>query len=165
MRLSTPSSSDVLSVGDRAPEFALPDISGTLIRLSELTARGPVVVFFYPAAMTLGCTREVCHFRDAGPRFAALGATRVGISADPQSLQSEFSRRNRLDFPLLTDLAGAAAAAYGARRASAGDGFKRATFVVSSTGTVLEVVSSRLRIKDHSDRSLEVLEAHAARNG
>jgi peroxiredoxin Q/BCP len=68
--------------GDRVPDFELPDQTGASRRLSDLLTGGPVVLFFYPAAMTTGCTKESCHFRDLAAEFAAVGAQRVGISAD-----------------------------------------------------------------------------------
>ena len=71
-----------MRTGDTAPDFELPDETGTARRLTDLLAGGPVVLFFYPAAMTRGCTQESCHFRDLAAEFAELGAQRVGISAD-----------------------------------------------------------------------------------
>ncbi|MEJ6538008.1 MAG: peroxiredoxin, partial [Mycobacterium sp.] len=68
--------------GDQVPEFELPDQTGTVRSLTGLLADGPIVLFFYPAAMTPGCTREACHFRDLAGEFAAVGASRVGISTD-----------------------------------------------------------------------------------
>ena len=68
--------------GDLVAEFNLPDQTGTNRSLSELLADGPIVLFFYPAAMTPGCTKEACHFRDLASEFAAVGASRVGISTD-----------------------------------------------------------------------------------
>ena len=64
--------------GDTVPDFDLPDQTGTPAPLSELLANGPVVLFFYPAAMTYGCTKESCHFRDLKAEFEAVGAQRVG---------------------------------------------------------------------------------------
>jgi peroxiredoxin Q/BCP len=62
--------------GDLVPDFELPDQTGTKRLLSDLLADGPVVLFFYPAAMTAGCTREACHFRDVAADFAAAGVQR-----------------------------------------------------------------------------------------
>ena len=67
--------------GDTVADFELPDQTGTLRTLTSLLADGPIVLFFYPAAMTPGCTKEACHFRDLAGEFAAVGANRVGISA------------------------------------------------------------------------------------
>ncbi len=80
-----------------------PDENGTPRRLSDLLANGPVVLFFYPAAMTYGCTKESCHFRDLKAEFAAVGAQRVGISADKVDKQKQFSDKHGFDYPLLSD--------------------------------------------------------------
>src|SRR6185369_9777988 len=89
--------------GDQVAEFELPDQTGTVRSLTGLLADGPVVLFFYPAAMTTGCTKESCHFRDLKSEFAAVGAQRVGISADTVDKQREFSEKHTFDYPLLSD--------------------------------------------------------------
>jgi peroxiredoxin Q/BCP len=71
-----------MNIGDPVPDFELPDQDGGPRRLSTLVSQGPVVLFFYPAAMTGGCTAESCHFRDLAAEFAQAGAQRVGISTD-----------------------------------------------------------------------------------
>src|SRR5579875_2278372 len=101
--------------GDRAPDFELPDQTGTTLRLSEMLNNGPVVLFFYPAAMTYGCTKESCHFRDLSAEFEALGAQRVGISRDDVSKQKQFDEGHTLGFPLLADTAREVAGAYGVK--------------------------------------------------
>ena len=95
---------------DRAPDFTLPDDDGEPRRLSELLRSGPVVLFFYPAAMTPGCTAETCHFRDLASEFAELGAQPVGVSPDPVDRQRHFSEAHGIGFPLLSDVDGTVAA-------------------------------------------------------
>src|SRR5579859_1376501 len=92
-----------MKIGDKAPDFELIDDSGTPRKLSALLEEGPVVLFFYPAAMTRGCTAESCHFRDLGREFEELGAQRLGVSADEVDRQRRFSTMHRFDFPLLSD--------------------------------------------------------------
>src|SRR5687768_12924084 len=92
-----------MRAGDIVEDFELPDETGTPRTLGEFLATGPVVLFFYPAAMTYGCTKESCHFRDVGADFEALGAQRVGISADPVDKQKRFSDKHSFDYPLLSD--------------------------------------------------------------
>ncbi|MFD7159634.1 peroxiredoxin [Kribbella sp. NPDC059898] len=77
--------------GDVVPDFELPDQYGETRSLSELLRKGPVVLFFYPAAMTAGCTKEACHFRDVAADFDAAGVQRVGISRDAVDKQKQFS--------------------------------------------------------------------------
>ncbi|HEY2213576.1 MAG TPA: peroxiredoxin, partial [Acidimicrobiales bacterium] len=89
--------------GDVVPDFELSDQTGTPRTLSSFLANGPVVLFFYPAAMTYGCTKESCHFRDLQAEFAAVGAQSVGISADSVDKQKQFDEKESLGFPLLSD--------------------------------------------------------------
>ena len=76
---------------------------GSTLRLSEELAKGPVVLFFYPKALTSGCTKESCHFRDLAAEFAAVGGRRLGISADAVDRQQKFSEKHGFDYPLLSD--------------------------------------------------------------
>ena len=139
-----------------APDFELPDQDGKLVGLSSLLLDGPIVLFFYPAAMTPGCTKESCHFRDLGAEFAALGAHRVGISADPVGRQLQFADAHGLDYPLLSDEDGPVAAAYGVRRRMLVP-VKRATFVIDTDRVVRKVIASELRMEVHADEALAAL--------
>ena len=137
----------------------LPDETGTPRRLSEFLADGPVVLFFYPAAMTPGCTTESCHFRDLAAEFAAVGAQRVGISRDPVARQAEFSQRYGLDFPLLSDADGVVARRLGVRRPLPLGPLstRRMTFVIGADRRIVEVITSGRDMNAHADRALEVL--------
>jgi peroxiredoxin Q/BCP len=146
--------------GEKAPDFELLDETGTLRKLGDFLAKGPVVLFFYPAAMTPGCTKESCHFRDLKSEFAAVGAQRVGISADKVEKQKEFSDKYTFDFPLLSDPDKAVAKEFGAKRGIGPN--KRTTFVIDRDGTVLEVIKSELNMNSHADRALEVLREHTS---
>ncbi|GAA3035444.1 peroxiredoxin [Streptosporangium longisporum] len=148
-----------LAVGDKVEDFELLDETGTPRRLSEFLAKGPVVLFFYPAAMTSGCTAESCHFRDMAADFAEVGATRIGISRDTVERQARFARTNELGFPLLSDPDGTVARQLGARRTIAVGPFltRRMTFVIDVDHRILEVVHSETSMQSHADRALEVL--------
>jgi len=148
---------DDMYVGSKAPDFMLQDTEGAQWRLSDQLRQGPVVLFFYPSAMTVGCTAESCRFRDLGTEFAEVGAQRVGVSSSDASLQQIFSSANDLDFPLLADVDGTVAELYGARRAFSPRPTKRATYVISRAGLVIGIVTSELRMRAHADRSLEIL--------
>jgi peroxiredoxin Q/BCP len=149
-----------LSAGDKAPDFELPDETGTNRRLSDLVADGPVVLFFYPAAMTTGCTRESCHFRDLAAEFAAVGAQRVGISRDTVEKQKQFSDKHSFDYPLLSDVDRTVAEAYGVKRGGISiTPVKRSTFVIDEDMTVLSVIASEVNKNKHADKALEVLKA------
>lgn len=148
-----------MKAGDTAPDFELPDETGTPRTLSGFLETGPVVLFFYPAAMTKGCTVESCHFRDLAAEFAELKANRVGISPDDVAKQQAFSEKHAFDFPLLSDPDGAVASQFGVRRSFGPLLTRRHTFVIDTDRTVLEVIKSELRMAVHADRALEVLRA------
>ncbi|MFD8032450.1 peroxiredoxin [Streptomyces sp. NPDC059717] len=138
-------------------DFDLPDETGAQRRLSELLVDGPVVLFFYPAALSRGCTAEACHFRDLAAEFAAVGARPVGISGDSVERQQEFAGRHTLGFPLLSDVDGTVRERFGVRRGFSMTPTKRVTFVVDQDRKVLEVVRSELRMSAHADRALAAL--------
>ncbi|MCW1960120.1 MAG: peroxiredoxin [Mycobacterium sp.] len=150
--------------GDRVPEFELPDQTGKMRSLSALLADGPIVLFFYPAAMTPGCTKEACHFRDLASDFEDVGASRVGISTDRVDKQAKFSDSQRFDYPLLSDADGTVAEMFGVKRGLLGKFLpvKRATFVIDTDRTVLEVISSEVNMDTHADKALEVLRARSS---
>ena len=143
--------------GDLAPDFTLTDQHGVSRSLGELLASGPVVLFFYPAAMTTGCTKETCHFRDLGAEFAAVGAQRIGISMDDVAKQSAFSDANGLDYPLLADIDGRVAKAYGVKRGLDLLRVRRTTFVIAPDRRIIEVVHSEVNMNVHADRALAAL--------
>jgi len=151
--------------GDLAPDFELPDQHGTPRRLSTLLADGPVVLFFYPAAMTSGCTAEACHFRDLAAEFAAAGAQRVGISRDKVDKQQQFADLNGFDYPLLSDPESTAAEAFGIKRKlPLGPlSVKRMTFAIDTDRTVLAVIHSERNMNEHADRALDAVRARSAK--
>lgn len=148
-----------VQTGDLVDDFTLPDETGTPRRLSELLADGPVVLFFYPAAMTRGCTAESCHFRDLAAEFAELKAQRVGISRDSVEKQKEFSDKYDFDYPLLSDPDSAVAAAFGVKRKLSLGALstKRMTFVIGTDRRILAVIRSEVNMNGHADEALAIL--------
>lgn len=150
----------MLQPGDTVPDFTLYDQSGRPIRLSEELKAGPVAVFFYPRAMSRGCTAQSCHFRDLRSEFERVGARAIGISADSTERQAEFDKRNSLGLPLLSDSDRTVAEQFGVKRP--GPLFnRRATFVIDTDGRVLAAFSSELNMDLHADRALQTLQERA----
>ncbi|MYT69662.1 MULTISPECIES: peroxiredoxin [unclassified Streptomyces] len=154
--MSTASRTDIGSVVE---DFTLPDETGTPVSLSELLTDGPVVLFFYPAALTAGCTAEACHFRDLAGEFAAVGARPVGVSSDEVDKQRQFTERHSLGFPLLSDPQGEVRGQFGVARGFSVLPTKRVTFVIGTDRRVMAVVRSELRMSAHADRALAALRA------
>lgn len=138
-----------------APSFTLSDQDGHPHSLKDHAGR-KLVVFFYPKAMTPGCTGEACDFRDAYADFTAAGFDIVGISPDPPESNRRFKEKNQLPFPLLSDPKHSVAAAYGAwgTKVNYGkeyQGLIRSTFVVSGDQTI-EREFRNVRAKGHVER-------------
>ena len=151
----------MVQVGDVVDEFELPDQTGQPRTLSGLLADGPIVLFFYPAAMTYGCTKESCHFRDLGAEFKAVGATRVGISRDTVEKQARFSDKHDFDYPLLADTDKKVADALGVTSGFKLGPVKRSTFVIGQDRRILAVITSELNFNKHADQALAVLRSRS----
>ena len=145
-----------MEIGDTAPDFELAADDGRMVKLSDELAKGPVVLYFYPKAMTSGCTRESCHFRDLAAEFAAAGAQRIGISADSVDRQRKFSDKHSFDFTLLSDPDRAVARQFGVKRPGPLIN-KRATFVIDTDRRVIDVIRSETNMNVHADQALATL--------
>ena len=129
-----------LSPGDPAPDFTLPDADGKQVSLADYRGRR-VVVYFYPAASTPGCTKEACDFRDNLASLDGAGIDLVGISPDKPEKLAKFREAQQLTFPLLSDPSRSVLEAYGAYGEKTLYGKKtvgviRSTFVVGADGKI-----------------------------
>jgi len=129
-----------LAPGDAAPDFTLPDAQGNAVSLSSLRGKR-VIIYFYPAAMTPGCTKEACDFRDSLSSLAAAGFAVIGISPDSPAKVAKFAERDGLTFPLLSDPDHKVLDAYGTYGEKMLCGKKsvgviRSTFVVDQNGKI-----------------------------
>ena len=145
----------MLQVGDPAPGFTLRSDTGSAVGLDDYSGRS-VVIFFFPKAMTPGCTTQACDFRDRAERLQAGGYSIVGISPDPVDRLARFRAEESLQYPLLSDEDHAVADAYGAWGVKKNygreyEGLIRSTFVVGSDG-LLSHVYRNVRAKGHVAR-------------
>ncbi|MGP4020093.1 thioredoxin-dependent thiol peroxidase [Saccharopolyspora sp. 5N708] len=144
-----------LSVGDKAPEFALQDADGNTVALSDYRGRS-VVVYFYPAASTPGCTKEACDFRDSLAVLNDAGFDVLGISPDKPAKLAKFRDAERLTFPLLADEDKSVMTAWGAfgEKQNYGktvQGVIRSTFVVDPEGKIAKALYN-VKATGHVDR-------------
>ncbi|SDE43735.1 peroxiredoxin [Glycomyces harbinensis] len=151
-----------MDIGDTAPAFTLDDETGQQRSLDQLLEDGPVVLFFYPLAMSVGCTAEACHFRDLVAEFKALGATPVGISRDSVERQAAFAAEHTLGYPLLSDPDGEVAESFGVRRKLTIVQTKRKTFVIGAGREIIGAVKSELNMNAHADKALAILKQRQA---
>ncbi|GAA4893418.1 thioredoxin-dependent thiol peroxidase [Streptomonospora salina] len=147
-----------LRAGDPAPEFTLTAADGSDVSLSEVLASGGerVVLYFYPAAMTPGCTTEACDFRDNLGELEEAGVTVLGVSPDTPDKLAEFRDQEGLTFPLLSDPEKEVLRAYGAfgEKNNYGrvvQGVIRSTFVIGPDGTVAKAFYN-VKATGHVDR-------------
>jgi peroxiredoxin Q/BCP len=129
-----------LSAGDAAPDFTLPDAGGNEVSLASLRGQ-KVIIYFYPAAITPGCTKQACDFRDSRSELSDAGFTVLGISPDSPAKLAKFREKEGLTFPLLSDPGRAVLQAYGAYGEKMMYGKKsvgviRSTFVVDEDGKI-----------------------------
>lgn len=149
-----------VKVGERAPDFALPDASGKNVSLKSLKGQ-KVVLYFYPKDDTPGCTKESCDLRDASMAITKLGGIVVGISMDGAESHQKFIAKYRLPFSLLSDEDAAVSKAYGAYKLKNMYGKKywgieRSTFVIDRSG-VVQAIFRKVKVDGHTDEVLAAL--------
>ncbi|MGI8879373.1 MAG: thioredoxin-dependent thiol peroxidase [Jatrophihabitans sp.] len=153
--------SERLAAADVAPDFTLPDDTGSSVTLADFRGER-VIVYFYPAAMTPGCTKQACDFRDNFRQFSNAGLKVVGVSPDQPAKLAKFREKEQLTFPLLSDPDHAVLEAYGAWGEKTLYGKKvtgviRSTIVVGADGRV-EKAMYNVKATGHVDKLIRDLE-------
>jgi thioredoxin-dependent peroxiredoxin len=151
----------VVNVGDKAPDFTLPNQRGETVTLSHFQGQKAVVLYFYPKDDTPGCTVESCSFRDSYEDFVAAGAEVIGISSDSPDSHRAFASKHNLPFTLVSDAGAAVRKAYGVP-ATLGLLPGRVTYVIDKTGTVRHVFNSQFNPKGHVAEALGILKTLTA---
>ena len=147
-----------VSVGDGAPDFALPSQYGETVRLGDLIGEKAVVLYFYPRDGTPGCAAEACSFRDGYEDFVEADAEVVGVSSDSAESHERFAAGNGLPFILLSDGGGEVRKLYGVS-STLGILPGRVTYVIDKGGVVRHVFSSQFGATRHADEALKVVQA------
>lgn len=147
-----------VAVGDRAPDFTLPDQTGKPVRLGDLLGERVVVLYFYPKDETPGCTAEACSFRDSYQVFKDAGAEVVGISTDTVESHQSFAAHHQLPFVLLSDADGALRKRYGVPT-TFGLLPGRVTYVIDRDGIVRHIFSSQLQAEKHVSEAIKTIKA------
>lgn len=152
-----------VQVGDRAPDFTLPTLSGKQVSLSEFIGKKDIVLYFYPKDNTPGCTAEACAFRDSYETFKDAGAEVIGVSSDSVESHEQFAKQHRLPFVLLSDAGGAARKLYGVP-ATLGLVPGRVTYVIDKQGIVRYIFNSLLGAEKHVSEALKTLQSFQKTN-
>jgi len=140
----------MLEISEQAPRFALPDQTGKPVSLQGLLENGPLVLYFYPADFTPGCTREACTIRDLHGELVAAGLQVAGISPQGTESHQRFAEKHQLPFLLLSDVGKAVIVDYGVN-GPLGFGVRRATFLIDQDGIIRDAVLADLRIGQHEE--------------
>jgi peroxiredoxin Q/BCP len=147
--------------GNLAPAFSLPNQDGVTVSLKDFRGRKTVVLYFYPAAMTPGCTTQACGLRDSAKELAKLDAVVLGVSKDLPAKLKRFRERDALDFDLLSDPDHEVCDKYGAWgpkkfMGRAFDGILRTTFIIGKDGRLRHVMDN-VKTKTHHEDVLAIL--------
>ena len=138
----------MLTIGARAPEFTLPDADGQATSLSNLLRDGPLILYFYPADFTPGCTREACQFRDLESEVEAAGLRVAGISPQTPESHRAFREKYKLSFTLLADVDRFVIKMYRVQ-GPLGFGVRRTTYLIDQARHVQDAVMADFRIGEH----------------
>jgi peroxiredoxin Q/BCP len=153
----------MLKHGTQAPEFNLEDQDGKRHSLASLLRAGPLILYFYPADFTPGCTKEACSFRDLQKDLVAANLRVVGVSPQDAESHRRFAAKHGLNFPLLADPDKQAVKAYDVD-GPLGFGVRRGTYLIGQDGKVLDSVLADLRISEHEAFVQRALAAGAGKN-
>ncbi|MGH8427379.1 MAG: peroxiredoxin [Gammaproteobacteria bacterium] len=150
----------MLEPGTRAPDFTLSDENGLPVHLAEILASGPVLLYFYPADFTPGCTREACAIRDLHPSLDAGGVRVLGVSPQDVVSHRRFGEKHRLPFRLLADPEREAIRAY--ECAGPFGLVRRTSYLIGGDGIIRKAVRADLRIGRHREFTARAAEANPA---
>ena len=170
--LSAPALAQLPHPGEPAPNVELPvanagkalpgKMDGDTVNLSDFKGKKNIVLFFYPKAMTPGCTKESCGFRDIQEKFAKLNTVVIGISTDPVNLQKQFIQKEGLNFPLLADADKSIAKRFGVLNEQRGFA-NRVTFVIDKAGNIAKVYD-KVNPQGHPEEVLRFVEEKLGKN-
>ncbi|MDI6402919.1 peroxiredoxin [Balneolaceae bacterium ANBcel3] len=145
-----------LSPGTKAPDFTLPDNSGNLISLENLTQNGLLALFFYPRDESPGCTRQACHFRDHYEKLLERGVSVAGISMGTVEMHNAFAHRHGFRYPLLADEDGSVHKEYGCLSLM-GLWPRRVTYLLDEDKHIRLSFEDNFRMKRHVEAVLDAL--------
>jgi len=147
-----------LTVGDKIPEFSLPDQNGEQFRISDHLGQQALVIYFYPKDDTPGCTKEACSFRDSYEEFTDRNVKVIGISADDVESHKNFAKKHNLPFTLLADTKNEVRKLFGVKSNMLGLIPGRVTYVVNEGGEIIYIFDSQLKATKHISEALTALD-------
>ncbi len=140
----------MLNPGSKAPDFILPDENGEEVSLTDILESGPIVLYFYPADFTPGCTKEACSIRDIHDDILSVGLRVIGVSPQDAASHTKFKEKHNLPFTLLSDPEKVAIKMYDVD-GPFGVGVRRATYLISQGAKIQSALQADVLIGRHSD--------------
>ncbi len=140
----------MLPIGSRAPEFTLPDQGDRTVSLTSLLNRGPLILYFYPADFTPGCTKEACMLRDLHGEIQKVGLSVAGVSPQSPERHAEFREKYKLPFTLLSDVEKFVIKMYDVN-GPLGLGVRRGTYLIDQARQIRGAVLADFRISQHEE--------------
>ena len=146
-----------IRIGDKTPEFTLPDQNGELFDVTEYLGKRKLVLFFYPRDGSLNCTKQACYFRDIYDSFEDAEAEVVGISEQSVESHYKFASQNKLNYRILSDANNRVRELFGVPSKAFGLIPGRVTYVVDLNGEVVYIFNSQTKVQQHVDEALRIL--------
>ena len=140
----------MLKAGTKAPDFELPDETGSSVKLSTLLQDGPLILYFYPADFTPGCTKEACSIRDIHGDLVGVGLQVVGVSPQDGDSHARFQEQYELPFKLLSDVDKTVVQAYDVD-GPFGVGVRRVTYLIGEDGVIEDALQADVLVGKHTD--------------
>jgi peroxiredoxin Q/BCP len=146
-----------LTIGDKLPQFSLPDQDGKIFDVGDVIGKKKLVIFFYPKDGSLSCTREACYFRDLNDVFEENDAVVIGISGQSVESHKEFAEDNNLNYIILSDTQNVVRKLFGVPSQLFGLIPGRVTYVADKTGKIVYVFNSQTEVQRHVDEALKII--------
>lgn len=148
---------NAIQVGDKIPEFSLPDQNGALFDIKNVKGNKKLIIYFYPKDDSPGCTKEACHFRDLFEVFNEADAVIIGISGQSVESHRKFAEKYRLSFALLSDTGNKIRKLFGVPTNALGLLPGRVTYVADREGKVIYIFNSQVQAERHVDEALKII--------
>jgi len=145
-----------LQIGDRIPDFTLPDQNGDILDIKTFLGKKNIVIFFYPQDGSFGCTRQACHFRDSSEAFYETDSVIIGISGQSVKSHKEFAESYNLGYPLLSDEGNHVRKLFGVPSKLLGIMPGRVTYEANKEGKIIHIFNSQTKVVRHVDEALKV---------
>ena len=149
----------MIQIGDKCPDFQLPDAKGKMIKMGDFIGKKKLVIYFYPKDDTPGCTKEACSFRDSYEDFKEFDCEVIGISSDNEQKHAAFASRHQLPFILLADKDKVARKLFGVPGNLFGLIPGRVTYIIGIDGIVKGIYNSQTNPLGHIEKALELVKA------